>query len=167
MGIAVMVCIGYGIWHAAIGGKRVSDAQVRELYQQYWEAFDRGDAKAVCDLFSDQVHGRFSSTARSMPVTETLDKATACASVGQFHETKQRLEERVGKALYTNFEYTIKSIEISPDRKTATVEVATGMRIGTEQGALLDMRSEQTDVVKSSFGKAQFVQSDGTVSFFR
>jgi len=41
------------------------------------------------------------------------------------------------------------------------------IRIGTEQGSLLDMRSTQVDVIKRNFGKAQFVQSDGSVSFFK
>lgn len=165
--IAVVGCLAYGIWYAAIGGRQINEGHVRDLYKEYWSAFDRGDGKAVCELFSDTVSGRFTSTSRSMPVKETLDKAAACSSVDDFYQAKKQLEEKAGEELYTNFEYTIKSIEISPDNKTATVEVLTEMRIGTERGALLDMRSSQIDKVKRSFGQARFSQSDGTVSFYR
>lgn len=41
------------------------------------------------------------------------------------------------------------------------------LRLGTENTTLLDMRSTQTDVIKRSFGKAQFVQTDGVVRFYR
>lgn len=165
--MALVACAGYGIWFAAIGGRQLSPEHVQTLYRDYASAFDRGDGQAVCDLFSDRVHGRFRSSSRTMPVNEVISKASACASVDDFYRTKKQLEDTVGHELHTNIEYTIQSIAIAPDKKTATVEVLMEMRIGTEQGALLDMRSTQTDVIQRRFGKAEFVQSDGSVSFFR
>lgn len=165
--IALAVCLGYGIWFAAIGGRQLAPEDVAEIYRQYTAAFDRGDGKAVCDLFADEVSGKFTSTSRSMPVDEVLSKASACSSVDDFYRTKKQLENATGQELYTNFEYTIKSVAISPDKKTASVEVLIEMRIGTEQQALLDRRSTQTDIIKRRFGKSRFVQSDGSVSFYK
>jgi hypothetical protein len=165
--IAIAVCAGYGIWFAAIGGKQVTSEHVEALYRDYAAAFDRGDGKAVCDMFSDSVHGRFNSTSRTMPVKEVVSKAVVCASVDDFKRSKKQMEDAVGNELYTNIEYTIKSISVAPDKKSASAEVLMEIRIGTEQGALLDMRSTQVDVIKRNFGKAQFVQSDGSVSFFK
>lgn len=165
--IALAGCIGYGIWFVAIGGKQIATEDVEELYRQYGSAFDRGDGKAVCDLFNDGVTGKYKSTSRSMPVKELVSKASVCSSVDDFYQTKKQLENATGQELYTNFAYTINSISISPDKKTATVDVLMEMRIGTEQGALFDMRSTQTDVIKRSFGKSRFVQTDGSVSFYK
>jgi hypothetical protein len=165
--IALAACAGYGIWFTAIGGRQLTTEHVAALYQNYASAYDRGDGKAVCDLFSDDVRGRFFSTSRSMPVNEVVTKASVCSSVDDFYRSKKQLEEALGRELYTNIEYTINSITIAPDKKSATAEILMEMRIGTEQAALLDMRSTQTDVIKRSFGKAQFVQSDGSVSFYK
>lgn len=165
--IAIAVCAGYGIWFAAIGGKQITAEHVEALYKDYASAFDRGDGKAVCDMFSDNVRGKFSSTSRSMPVKEVVSKEAVCASVDDFYRSKKQMEDAVGNELYTNIEYTIKSISIAPDKKSATAEVLMEMRIGTEQKSLLDMRSTQVDVIKRNFGKARFVQSDGSVSFYK
>lgn len=166
--IFLAACVGYGIWYAAIGGKQLTPDHVRTLYRDYASAFSRGDGKAVCEFFSDNVHGEFTSTSSHMPpVTLATSKESACKSVDEFQRTKKQLEDAVGSELYTNIEYTIQSIAIAPDKKSATVEVLMEMRVGTEQRALLDMRSTQTDVIQRNFGKARFVQSDGTVSFFR
>ncbi len=118
-------------------------------------------------MFSDSVHGRFSSTSRTMPVKEIVSKAVVCSAVDDFKRSKKQMEDAIGNELYTNIEYTIKSISVAPDKKSASAEVLMEIRIGTEQGALLDMRSTQVDVIKRNFGKAQFVQSDGSVSFFK
>lgn len=165
--IAFAATAAYGLWYAAIGGRQITEGHVAALYRDYVSAFDRGDGKAVCDLFSDKVHGRFVSTSRTMPVKEVLDKAAACTAVDDFYRAKQQMEEAAGHELHTNFEYTLQSIDIAPDKKSARVQVRMEVRIGTERGALLDMRSTQTDIIQRRFGKAQFVQSDGSVSFYR
>ena len=166
MAIAVFGCAAYGAWYAAIGGKRIDEEQVRELYQQYHAAFQREDAKAVCDMYDDKITGRFSSSSKAYPVKETLDKASACSAVSDFYETKRKLEEKTGKALDTNFDVHIESIEISADRRTATVDVLTEMRIGTEQASIVDLRVHHIDKVTKNLGKVRFVQSDGTASLF-
>ena len=165
--VALAGCAAYGIWFAAVGGKQVSEAHVAELYRQYASAYDRGDGEAVCKLFSDDVHGKFSSTSRAMPVREVVNKDIACASVDEFYASKKQLEASLGHELHTNIEYTIHSIRIAPDKRSATAEVLLELRLGTENTTLLDMRSTQTDVIKRSFGKAQCVQTDGVVRFYR
>lgn len=165
--IGLVICAGYGIWFTTIGGRQVSPEHVQALYQEYVSAFDRGDGKAVCEIFDEKFHGKFSSTSRRIPVRESVDKASACTSVDDFYRTKSQLETAVGHELYTNIEYTINSITIAPDKKSASVDLLMQMRIGTEQGPLLDMRSTQTDIVVRRFGKARFAQSDGSVSFFK
>lgn len=165
--IVIAAGVGYGIWFAAIGGRQVTTDHVEALYRDYASAIDRGDGNAVCELFSDNVRGRFTSTSRTMPVNEVVSKSSACTSVDDFYHTKMALENAAGEELHTNIEYTIKSVSIASDKKSATADVLMEIRVGTEQRVLLDMRSTQTDVIKRHFGKAQFVQSDGSVSFFR
>ena len=165
--ILAIAAAGAAGWYAQVGGRQVTPEHVQALYRDYASAFDRGDGAAVCKLFSERVHGRFVSTSRSMPVPEQVSKASACAAVDAFLANKARLEAAVGHELFTNIEYTVHSVSIDPDRRTARAEVLIEWRIGTEQGPLLDMRSTQTDVIQRRWGRAEFVQSDGSVSFFR
>jgi len=164
--IALVGLAAYGIWYATIGGKRIDEADVSGLYKDYWAAFDKADGKAVCDLFTDKVTGHARSTARSMPVAENFDKQVACTSVEDFYKTKKKLEDAMGEEMFTNVEFHIKSITISPDKKRATVEVHSEMRIGTEQRSYLDMRVDHTDEVVKSWGKPRFDKTDSVVSFF-
>ncbi|MBL8404817.1 MAG: hypothetical protein JNL16_09790 [Dechloromonas sp.] len=165
--LIVVGCIAFGIWFVVIGGKKIEEKHIYDLYNEYTAAFASEDAKKVCDMFDDKVTGHFQSTSRSMPVRPSITKSAACSSVDEFYQSMRKLEEATGQELYANFEYTIKNIEISPDKKTATVNVLMEMRVGTENGALLDMRSNQTDVINRNLGKVRFVQSNGSVSFFK
>jgi hypothetical protein len=164
--VAGVCAAAFGIWYAMVGGRQIDESHVRHLYAEYMSAFDKGDGKAVCEMFDDKVSGSFRSTAPSIRVNETIDKATACAAVDDFYQKKKKLEALSGEEMHTNLEFTINAIEISPDKKSATVDVLMEMRIGTERKSLMDMRSQQTDKVIRKFGNAKFVQSDGVVSFY-
>ena len=164
---ALAACAGYGIWYATVGGRQLDEEHVAALYRDYGSAYQREDEKAVCDLFSDKVHGRFDNKNRSPLVQPVVSKASACASVAEFHGLKRQLEAAAGHALHTNINVSIQSVSIAPDKKTATAEVLFEKRIGTENATLFDMRSTQTDVIERDFGKASFVQSDGSVRFFK
>lgn len=164
--IVGLCAIATGGWYSMTRGKQIDEADVRKLYAQYVAALDKADGKALCGLFDDKVTGQFKSTARSMKVNETLDKATACAAVDEVYQRKQLLEANTGAELATNFEVTIHSIAIAPDRKSATVDVLVETRIGTAEKALYDRRSQQTDRLTKNFWRTKIGQSDGTVSFF-
>lgn len=157
----------FALWFALVGGRQMSQDDVRLHYARYASAFDRADAKAVCDLFDERVHGRFRSTSSRIKVPEVVSKAQACQSVDEFQRVRRQLQEATGQEMFTNIEYTITDIALSPDRKTATVQVLMEMRVGTSQGALIDMRSTQTDVIQRRWGRTRFVQTDGSVSFYR
>jgi hypothetical protein len=164
--VAIVCAAAFAVWYAAVGGRQIDEGHVRHLYEEYLAAFDKGDGKAVCEMFDDKVSGSFRSTAPSMRVNETITKSTACAAVDNFYLAKKKFEEISGEEMHTNLEFTINAIAISPDKKSATVDVLLEMRIGTERKSLLDMRSTQTDKVIRNFGSAKFIQSDGVVSFY-
>ena len=165
--LILAACAGYGIWYAAVGGKQLDEKHVAALYRDYASAYDREDNEAVCELFSDRLHGQFSNKNRSPLVKPAISKASACSSVAEFYGLKRQLEGAAGHPLHTNINVSIQSITIAPDKKSATAEVLFEKRIGTETSTLFDMRSTQTDVIERDFGKAYFVQSDGSVSFFK
>jgi hypothetical protein len=154
-------------WYGLVGGKKVDEDKVQAMYRDYMSAFDRGDAKAVCDFFHEKLTGEARYQSHVTPAIQTLNKAKACAAVDEFRETKQKLEAQVGQELYTNLEMTVQSVNVAVDKKSAEVEVLLEMRIGTEQRPLLDARSTQRDVVKANWGKLQFVESHAVVKYYQ
>ncbi len=165
--ILVLAVAGAVTWYGFIGGKRVDEEKVQIMYQDYMSAFDRGDAKAACDYFHEKLTGEVRYQTRVVPALQSITKARACVAVDEFRDAKRKLEEQVGHELYTNLGMTIQSIKVAPDKKSAEVEVLLEMRIGTEQGALLDARSTQRDVVKANWGKLQCVESHAVVRYYQ
>ena len=165
--IAIAILAGYGIWYTAVGGRQLDERKVSALYGELYSAYAKEDEKAICALYGDELAGGFTSRVRSPLVYADFTKAQACASSGDFFRLKQQLETATGKTLYANVDLSIKSISISSDKKTATVDVLVEKRIGTPQELLFDMRATQTDVVQRDFGKAFFTRSEGTVNFYK
>jgi hypothetical protein len=107
--IVLFILVIGGTWYGLVGGKQINESHVRQLYSDYFSALDKRDGKAVCDLFSEKISGKFKSTSPSMPVKEEITKANVCASVEELYETKEKLEKASGEEFFFNFDYTIKS----------------------------------------------------------
>lgn len=167
--IVLIICVGYGIWFSTIGGKQINEEHVLALYEQSGSAFMRADGKAYCDLISGDMSGKITSKVPSFlpPVAETLNKENLCASVDKFYQIKEQMEKVAGQDLYVNYSYTIKSISISADKKIATAEVQSEIRVGTERGALLVVQGHKIDKIKRSFGKAKFFQGEGEAIYLK
>lgn len=97
-------------------------------------------------------------------VEESAGKTQACEGTDKFHAMKGELERKAGVELFVNTEYTIDRIDISADRRTATVQLHTEVRIGTEQRLYLKMQETQTDTLVRRFGTTRFLSTQGVVS---
>jgi hypothetical protein len=151
--ILSLALLGYGIWFGVIGGKRIDEKHVHNLYRHAAIALTNNDGDAYCSLFADDVQVTIEVKMPGFPTTkETMGKEKICGALDRFYETKEKMEQTTGIELFINHEYKIISISISPDRKVATVEVDDEIRIGTERGAWLTMRTTQTDRIRRSFG---------------
>jgi hypothetical protein len=69
------------------------------------------------------------------------------------------LSERTGGLLEPDYDFEIKSIELADDRKTATVEIASVMRIGDMTLA----RSRSVEHLIRRLGRIRSVSSEETV----
>jgi ketosteroid isomerase-like protein len=160
----LLLILGAAAWYYLVEGRKVKESHVRALYDHYWAAVDDNDSDAVCKMFDD----KFSSVVRTRtpagPVEERGTKQTACEGTEKFFELKKKMEERSGQTLYVNTEYTVDSITVNADGKSATARMVSEVRIGTEQRAFLTMRETQTDTIIRRYGRARFLDSDGEIS---
>ncbi|MDR1889184.1 MAG: hypothetical protein LBQ81_07400 [Zoogloeaceae bacterium] len=165
--IVLMVCAGYGIWFALIGGKQIEEAHVHTLYNQLQSSFVRGDIKTYCGLISDEVSGkvRLLSRQQSMREETSVDKASLCASAEAFHQSLEQLKN-MAMTRRQNFSYNdtadVTSITISPDRKMATVETVGDFNVQIGGKTVFSVHSTSVDQLKRNFGRTKIVHVDGT-----
>jgi hypothetical protein len=154
------------LWYYFIEGRRMNETHVREAYALYWDAFHDDKRGTICNMFDK----RFTATVRTMtpagPVEETATKENACEGTKKFFDLKAEMEEKTGQELFINTEYTIDSIELASDRKSAVVEVSSEIRMGTERMLLMKINGTQTDTVIRDAGKIKFLSSDADISFY-
>ncbi|MDR2689481.1 MAG: hypothetical protein LBB76_06950 [Azoarcus sp.] len=162
--IIFLIFAGYGIWFAAVGGKRLDEDIVRDFYRQAADALINNDSEAYCKLIDDDMHGNSKFWMPSRPTIpsafQQFGKKEACDSLAVIQQMKEQAQLLAGISLHINYEYTIESISISPDRKTATVELHDEFRIGTEREAMLIMRSRQTNQIRRNLGRAKIFHSN-------
>ena len=161
--IVLILVVGYGVWFAAIGGKQINEDQVWKLYQQSRDAFSNRDVKAYCGMISDDMSGEIeviSPASRTGKNVISVNKEMLCSSLDEFHQNKEKIEKATGKEIYFSILQKLNSVSISSDKKVATTEVESELRMGIEGGALiLSVKSYQTDEIRRNFGKAKFFRT--------
>ena len=142
-----------GAWFWLVGGRQITESDVRALYSQEAAWLDAAKPQAMCDVFDDQYAGRVTTLTGEIKVFEVIDKAKSCASLVKFFEVISSLNAKLGGAVVTNSDVNIDKIEISGDKKTATVTVRTEIRIGTEKALMMKMTTGSVDTLVKRNGQ--------------
>jgi hypothetical protein len=161
--IILLICAGVGLWFAwnAANNKALTEERIEGLYREAGRAFMNNDGKAYCALFSDDLNGSSETRMPGMPVErKTITRKDACAAVDDLYAMKREMEEKAKITLYFNYDLRVDSVTLAPDKKSATVTFHDEIRIGTERGALLTLRTQTTDKLRQHLGKPQIFQSD-------
>jgi hypothetical protein len=155
--VLAVIVVAVAIWYFDIS-RRMTETTIRASYQAQIEALQRFDAKPLCDALDDSYHATV--TARgSARAPAAKDKAGACAELTRTLRRMKTLSERTGGLLEPDYDFEIKSIELADDRKTATVEIASVMRIGDMTLA----RSRSVEHLIRRLGRIRSVSSEETV----
>jgi hypothetical protein len=155
--VLAVIVVAVAIWYFDIS-RRMTETSIRASYQAQIEALQRFDAKPLCDALDDSYHATVTArgSARS---PSTKDKAGACSELARTLRRMKTLSERTGGLLEPDYDFEIKSIELADDRKTATVEIASVMRIGDMTLA----RSRSVEHLIRRLGRIRSVSSEETV----
>jgi hypothetical protein len=154
--LAVLVA-GLGWWWF-IGGRQVNEEHVHDYYRLVDRATGMRDPKQHCDLLHDdfQSSGVVSTAAGRM--TSSVDKKQSCEAYVQLYDTFEKLGAKMGGIVQLDSHYEIHSIEISPDRKTANVDLSYSLDVA---GSLMNIRSRSTDTLVRRNGQMLMLRSEG------
>ena len=160
--IFLVIVIAAAVWYFDLSHK-MTETAVRENYQAQFDAWKQFDPKPLCDALDDTYTGTVSARGSAGAPAITNDKNSACAEITRSLLQMKTLSERTAGMLDPDYDFEIKSVTLSPDRKLATVEVSSTMRL---RGMTL-ARSRSVDHLISHMGHIRNTSSDETVWAYR
>lgn len=125
--ILVIILIAAAVWYFDLS-RKMTETSIRENYQVQMAALQRFDAKPLCDGLDDSYQATV--TARGGASAGSQGKTEACAELENSLRRFKTLSNRTAGLIEPGYDYDITSITLSPNRKSATVEVKTTVRIG-------------------------------------
>lgn len=162
--LVLILAMAGGGWYWFVGAKRVSESDVHALYTERTKAFAERDAKALCDGVADTFSGSDTMVSAAGRANQTADKAKACSGYEDFFASAKKLEATLPGGFQIDTHQDLKSIEISPDKKRATVRAHSVIKMGNPQMLLMQFTTESTDTFERRNGKLKLVsQTSKTV----
>ncbi|WP_430390293.1 hypothetical protein [Dyella sp. 20L07] len=126
--ILLLVLAGLAWWYFDYS-RRMTEAQIRESYDAQAEATRQFDAKKLCDRLSDDFQGDQSTKQGDHYVEEHFDKKSLCNGLTRSTAAMQSLSALTGGMVQLDVDLEIKSIELSINRKEATVQTVSTVRL--------------------------------------
>lgn len=161
--VLFLVLIVAGGWWYFIGARKLSDEHVNGFYRDLEIATLQRQPDAICALLAPDFRsdGNVSIGGKRQTQAQTQDRQQACDAYHDLYATWEKLGEKMGGILQLDSQYTIHSISLSPDGKTATVDVSSSLDVA---GTLMHIRSRSTDTLVRRNGKVLLLHSSGVGS---
>lgn len=159
--VLLVIVIAAAVWYFDIG-RKMTDASIRDSYRTQLEALNQFDAQPLCAALDE--HYTANVTVRgSTAGPKTQDKTGTCADLTRTLHRLKLLSDRTGGMLEADFELEIESLQLSTDRKSATVEISTAMRLGD----MTLSRSRSVDHLIRRNGRILSASSEDTLWVYR
>lgn len=127
--IVALVLAGFAWWYFD-AGRRMTEAEIRAAYETDMEAMRRYDADALCERLSSDFSAEQTTQQGGDTVEEHYGKAEFCELFRHSVDTMKRLSEASHGRFSLDVQQEIKNIELSVDRKHATVQTVSTIRLG-------------------------------------
>jgi hypothetical protein len=156
--LVLLAILAGASWWYFIGGRTITEAHVERFYQDVDHATGMRDPDALCALLAEdfQTVGTVDMGGRRNTVTQ--DKPQACEAYAEMYKNFALLGDKMGGMLQLDSSYTINSIVIQPDSKSATVDYSYSMDVA---GTIMNIRSRSTDTLIRRNGKVLMLRSEG------
>jgi hypothetical protein len=162
--IIFLILVGLGAWWYQVGGRQLSDEQVRAFYQQQEAAFVGRLPEKLCDALDDQFYVERQISSSDQSFLKNTNKSQICEEYKEMYKNIDALEKRNGVKLPIEYSYLIYKVEIAPDKKSAVVDIWYALDVAN---SLINIRSRLTETLIRKNGKVKVVRSDGTMVYGR
>ncbi|WP_199097921.1 hypothetical protein [Dyella sp. ASV21] len=127
--ILLLILAGLSWWYFDYS-RRMTEAQVREAYTLQIDAIQQFDAQRQCAQIADDFQGNQVVRQGSQSIEKHYDKKGLCTLITHATEMAQRMSAATGGMLELKVDIEIKSIELTTNRKQATVQTVSTVRLG-------------------------------------
>lgn len=159
--LVLVILIAGTAWWYFVGGRKLTEEHVGSFYRDLEVATLERKPEDICALLASDFQSTGTVTVGSKTRPNAQDKSQTCNAYRDLYATWEKLGERMGGTLQLDSDYTIHSIAISPDRKTATVDISTSLDVA---GSIMNIRSRSTDTLIRRNGKVLLLRSAGVGS---
>lgn len=159
--LILVVLVAGAVWWYFIGGRKLSEDHVNSFYRDLEVATLQRKPENICALLASEFQSTGTVSIGGASRSDAQDKTQTCEAYRGMYETWEKLGEKMGGTLQLDSNYTIHSIAISPDSKTATVDISSSLDVA---GSIMNIRSRSTDTLVRRNGKVLLLHSEGVGS---
>jgi hypothetical protein len=127
--ILLAVLVGLAWWYFD-GSRRLTEDMIRQSYQAEREALRQFDAPLLCKRVADDFQATDTANGADGPVVKHLDKQSYCDDLTQSLSAIQQLSNMSRGRLVPEFNTEIKNITLAANRKSASVETVSTVKLG-------------------------------------
>jgi hypothetical protein len=147
--LALMIAAG---WYYFIGGRKLDEPMVRDFYLAGAHATLSRDPEAQCKLIAKSAVLQIETRIAGQTKSDTLNRTQACEQFRKAHEFFEQAGEKAGGMLTIEYDYELGKIELAPDRKSASVQFSSTLKMGE---AFMQFRTTSTDRVVRNLGRVE------------
>lgn len=156
--LAMVGMAGAAAWYFLVGaGAQLDEDMVRDFYVLESNATLSRNPQALCALLSSKAVVTQETVVLGQSNTEVLNKKQACQAQQQTFQQFKDIGDKVDGMLTIEYDYTIDSIEIAPNRKTAVVRVSNILKMGEQ---LMQFRTVSTDHLQREWGMVKIAKAE-------
>lgn len=156
--LILLTLVAGATWWYFVGGRTLTQDHVAGFYQDLERATLARQPEGICSLLAPGFRSSAAVDAAGSTRTEEQDRAQVCENYRSLYATWHELGEKLGGTLQLDSAYTIHSVEISADGKTATVDISSSLDVA---GSVMRLRSRSTDTLIRRNGKVLMLRSEG------
>jgi len=145
------------LWYGLVGGRRLDEQLVRGYYQTAAHAVLSRDPAAQCKLLSKSASIRQDTLMAGQTKSDSFGQAQACDQYRRAQQFFDEMGEKAGGMLTIEYEYALGAIDIAPDRKSATIEFTSTLKMGE---TFMQFRTKSTDRLVRRWGSVELVGAD-------
>ncbi len=154
------ILAGAAGWFYLIDGRKLDEPMVREFYEQQSRHTYERDPEALCNHLGRNASIRIEGHFGGKVTAASYGKATACSQLRSAFKFFEEMGDKAGGILTIEYSYDIKSLDLAPNHKSATVEVATVLKMGEE---FMQIYTDSTDRLERSLRRVELVEQDARV----
>jgi hypothetical protein len=157
--VLLLVLVAGGGWWYFQGGRVLSEESVKDFYQQQAMATLNRNPEALCNQLASDYQSSSVLISSEGRAKQEENKKQSCDALTGMYASFEELGEKMGGMLQLDYDYKIRKITISNDKKSAVVEASFTLDVA---GSIMNFSGSSVDTLIRRNGKVMVLRSEGT-----